>query len=214
MKPTQKFSSAVQFGNVLPEFTQDQVKNEPMLFSCDTDFASQHGGPITRAFINALPLSFLRGVIDTRVHMLMPGWYPCIPGWHHDDVPRSTSSGQPNYETPEYVSRHCCALVNAEVAPTEFLVGDISVPVPQPGQVVYHVWDEHLEGAGRKDGNRVSAPDRRLIFFDADTFHRGVAAVSTGWRWFGRISIDTARKPANEIRKQVQVYMSAINSGW
>ena len=27
-------------------------------------------------------------VVDVKVHMLMPGAYPCIPGWHLDFVPR------------------------------------------------------------------------------------------------------------------------------
>lgn len=25
---------------------------------------------------------------DVKVHMLMPGQYPCIPNWHYDNVPR------------------------------------------------------------------------------------------------------------------------------
>jgi len=27
-------------------------------------------------------------VFDVKVHMLMPGQYPCIPNWHYDNVPR------------------------------------------------------------------------------------------------------------------------------
>lgn len=27
-------------------------------------------------------------VWDIKVHMLMPGQYPCIPNWHYDNVPR------------------------------------------------------------------------------------------------------------------------------
>jgi hypothetical protein len=27
-------------------------------------------------------------VWDVKVHMLMPGQYPCIPNWHYDNVPR------------------------------------------------------------------------------------------------------------------------------
>lgn len=25
---------------------------------------------------------------DVKVHMLMPGQYPCIPNWHYDNIPR------------------------------------------------------------------------------------------------------------------------------
>jgi len=108
------FTSAIQVGGQFDAgFTQDDVKNEPMFFNSDLDFASKNGGPITRAFIKHFISE--QGdrrpyVFDSRVHMLMPGWYPCIPGFHHDDVPRSTSTGQPNYVDPEYRSEHCLGL--------------------------------------------------------------------------------------------------------
>lgn len=28
------------------------------------------------------------GVIDVKIHMLMPNQYPCIPNWHYDLVPQ------------------------------------------------------------------------------------------------------------------------------
>ena len=33
-------------------------------------------------------------VWDVKVHMLMPGQYPCIPGWHYDFVPRDEEGKQ------------------------------------------------------------------------------------------------------------------------
>lgn len=215
------FPSYVIRGSRMSQYSDEQVKNEPMFFNCSLKFALENGGPITKEFISKLQGHVLgkkwleEGVLDSRVHMLMPGWYPCIPGWHHDDVPRSTADGQPNYKNPEYRSVHCLALVNAHVAPTEFLVGKIEVPEPERGRVIYEQWDSYLmhekcDGGGK----RIKADEDRLYFFNCDTFHRGTAAVENGWRWFGRVSINTNRKPTNEIRKQVQVYMSAINAGW
>lgn len=209
------FSSRFSLGPTMADFSQADVKNEPMLFNCDTHAAAELGGPITREFLRLLAPEFREhGVVDTRSHMLMPGWYPCIPGWHHDDVPRSTRTGQPDYANPAYFSRHCMALVNGDVCPTEFLVGDIEVPEPNIARVIYRDWDDHLESQGKQQGQRVSAPDRQLVYFDCNTFHRGTAAVASGWRWFGRVSIDTARKPTNELRRQVQIYMGVVNSGW
>ena len=209
------FSSRFSLGPTMADFSQADVKNEPMLFNCDTRAAAELGGPITREFLRLLAPEFREhGVVDTRSHMLMPGWYPCIPGWHHDDVPRSTRTGQPNYVNPAYFSRHCMALVNGDVCPTEFLIGDIEVPEPDIARVIYRDWDDHLESQEKQQGQRVSAPDRQLVYFDCDTFHRGTAAVAGGWRWFGRVSIDTARKPTNELRRQVQIYMGVVNSGW
>lgn len=63
------------------DFNQDDVKNEPMFFNCDLDFAYKNGGDITKSFIENLPMDWINSnpVLDSRVHMLMKGWYPCIP---------------------------------------------------------------------------------------------------------------------------------------
>lgn len=60
-----------------------------MFYRADMGFAWKHGGPITQDFLGLLPQDWYDSpvTIDSRVHMLMPGWYPCIPGMHHDDIP-------------------------------------------------------------------------------------------------------------------------------
>jgi len=35
-----------------------------------------------------------RYVVDSKIHMLMPGQYPCIPNWHYDMVPRDVLGNQ------------------------------------------------------------------------------------------------------------------------
>lgn len=206
------------------DFTQDVIKNEPMFFNADIDFAYEHGGPITRAFLTALPQDWVdcNPVIDSRVHMLMKGWFPCIPGWHHDDIPRSTKTGQPNYLTPEYKSEHLMGLVNGDICPTRFLLGKIAVPVPDENGLIYKNWSEHIEQAvaypdqAEFKFNLVNAPSNRLIEFNHDTFHTGVRAVADGWRWFIRLSRNTDRQTriTNEIRRQVQVYLEFPTEGW
>ncbi len=104
------FNSRFEVGPEFGDFDQAAVKNEPMLFNCDFRTAYEIGGPITRAFLDAIECDGYGGIIDTRVHMLMPVWFPCIPGWHHDDVPRSRPDGQPNYESPEHHTRHVMGL--------------------------------------------------------------------------------------------------------
>lgn len=220
------FSSQFQLGAKLPDFDLATVKAEPMFFNADVDFAYWHGGPITRAFINALQeTGEAPQVIDSRVHMLMPGWFPAIPGWHHDDVPRSAPAGghvpmsqhgQPNYDATAYLSRHCLALVGGDVAPTEFAIGDHKLPFIEPERgPVYKHWNDMIEAqieAG--DLTRTVAPSNQLVFFDWQSAHRAVPAVKAGWRWFGRASFNTGRKPTNEIRKQVQVYLPTPTEGW
>jgi len=203
-----------------------EIKNEPMLFNCDMDNALAIGGDITRDFINCLPSLWRENgdqlVIDSRVHMLMPGWYPCIPGWHHDDVPRSLPGGQPNYDDT-LRSEHIIAVINAHVSATEFVAGKAKFSIPQPGQVTYDVWNREVEllvQNGHFSTERVQSG--RLYYFTDRTWHRGTAATCNGWRFFIPASmykkdgfLTTRPNPrTNEERKNAQVYMSALNAGW
>lgn len=208
------------------DFDDNEVKNETMLFNNDVEGAWKNGNAITRMFLNKLPDSWFYAdlVIDSRVHMLMPGWYPCIPGWHHDDVPRIRSDGQPEYEAPTDRAEHILMLVNSHLAPTEFAIGESDFGVPPVGSVIYEKWHHEVQmQIFEKRLTTVSAPDKTLIKFNDRTWHRGVAAVDNGWRFFIRASryfdkdgnpIARRNKRTNEIRNQVQIYMSAENAGW
>lgn len=155
-------------------------------------------------------------VIDSRVHMLMPGWFPCIPGFHHDDVPRSGRNGQPNYFNPEYKSEHILALVNGDICATEFALGEIELPDVTEG-IYYKQWHPMVEQA-IKDGKLKSWQPKgnAIVYFDWQTFHQGVRATQNGWRWFCRVSwnTDRAKNCTNEIRRQVQVYLEHPMEGW
>ena len=208
-------------GDELPVVNESVIKDEPMLFSCDWDFAHSHGGTLTRLFLDSVPPEWaeLRDamVIDSRVHMLMKGWYPAIPGWHLDDVPRTRDDGQPDHVRPSYYARNLMALWNADVAPTEFILGRefhlIDVP---PGQgVVYGKWHDDIETLIHAGELRTMAvPDRRYVDFGWGDFHQATPAVRFGWRFFIRANVNTTRKKRNEIRRQVQVYMTKPFRGW
>lgn len=209
----------------LPQFSQDQVKNEPMLFNCNANSAYQLGGPITQEFISLLPDEWksVPLVIDSRVHMLMPGWYPCIPGWHHDDVPRTRADGQPNYAEGQDRSEHIIALVNGDICPTRFATGLATFSTPRSG-VIYAAWHKRVEQLiERGQLTTQDAPSNRLIHFNDRTWHTGTKAVSNGWRFFIRASrywdadgnVIARRNPrTNEVRRQVQVYLDDPHKGW
>lgn len=214
-----KFISQIQdVGEFCIDVPNEWIKNEPMFFNSDLNFARNYGGPITRQFIESLPYDWRMAnvVFDSRVHMLMPGWYPAIPGWHHDDVPRG-ADGQPDYENPSYSAQHIMGLVNAEVCPTSFALGCCKMPLVPEGEIIYKVWHDQVQRLVDKgDMSHFIAQDRRLYYFDCDTFHTGTKAVSNGWRWFGRVSrhTDRALSITNEIRQQVQVYLEFPTEGW
>lgn len=214
-----KFNSTVQdIGRFKCDWTQDEIKNEPMLFNCSGDYAYIHGGKITKNFLENLILDWAWTpdlVVDSRVHMLMPGWYPCIPGMHHDDIPRSAINGQPNYTNPEYKAEHVMGLVNGDVAPTQFALGEIELELPSEDKIIYKEWHPQVMQA-ITDGTMesYSAESGVILRFDSESFHQGTKAVSAGWRWFIRVSRNTHRKPTNEVRKQVQVYLENPMEGW
>lgn len=217
------FDSKVTKVGTFPAEPKD-IKNEPMFFNSDYQFALTNAGPITKSFLLSLPAGWQENsVFDSRCHMLMPGWYPAIPGYHHDDVPRPEiptgqhflTAGQPDYENPRYHSEHIMGLVNAEIAPTQFIVGKCDMKAVPEGGLIYRQWHKEIEekiSAGAVEV--MEAENNTLYYFDCFDFHTGQKAKSNGWRWFGRISRNTERKPSNEIRRQVQVYLEFPMEGW
>jgi hypothetical protein len=213
-----QFNSKISLGKTVSQFTEEEVKNEPMLFSCDFESALDLGGPITREFIRHLSDEFFFAddlIIDSRVHMLMPGFWPAIEGFHLDDIPRTRPDGQPEHFTPTYKAKHCMMLVNGDICPTRFAVGKSSVPDVKEGQIYYKEWHplikKQLEEGVLKE---YLAPSNQLVYFDWQTWHEATEAIKGGWRFFIRATINTYRKPSNELRKQVQVYKKMPYEGW
>lgn len=226
-EPKTFVSAATPLATFAQSIPNEAIKNEPMFFNCDAEYALKHGGPITKQFLQALPSQILDKplVFDSRSHMLMPGWFPAIPGFHHDDVPRPeipvgqhfVTAGQPDYDNPRYRSEHIMGLVNGDICPTEFALGQCTMPSVAKGDLIYRRWHEEVERLlGEMKLASWHAPDRTLVYFDCDAFHQGTKAVSNGWRWFGRISWNTERtsKVTNEIRAQAQVYLEFPMEGW
>ncbi len=232
-------NSQITFGANTDVFPTEVVKNEVMLFNARGDWAYTNGGPLTRDFLKNLQVDLARPldeiVVDSRVHMLMPGWYPCIPGFHHDDVPRLRSDGQPYYPENEfalnqagiggeridpadfYRSQHAMAMYGDDICPTQFALGEAEFPIVPQGETIYKVWhpvvEEHI-AAGRLES--FEAPMHQIVFFGDRSTHTGQAAKGNGWRFFIRASWSTDRvqQATNEIRRQVQVYMENPMEGW
>lgn len=228
MNSQKQFNSRLsEVGEFATTITNDAIKTEPMFFNSSFRYAYTHGGAITRSFLENLPKDWLDSnlVFDSRCHMLMPGWYPAIPGWHHDDVPRPEiptgqhfiTAGQPDYDNPRYKSEHILGLVNADICPTEFAIGDCTMSQVPDGELIYRQWHKEVCSLIKNGALELKkAPDRKLLKFDWQTFHQGNVAVSNGWRWFGRVSRNTDRvnKITNEIRQQAQVYLEFPMEGW
>lgn len=201
-----------------------EVEQEPMLRSHTFSSASQHSGPLTARvlaelvenadFINALKKNKKRKIkIDTKSVMLMEGMYPCIGGWHCDDVPRNPETGQPNIEEINGDADHfLVSLATDDICPTEFFV-------PLGNDI--HVSEENVWSSVNKSVEELRAKDEgcvlqfnrgEIVHFNRPSIHRGTAATKKGWRYFFRLSF-TDRDITPSIRSQVQVYTD-ISKGW
>ena len=249
-----KINSEISLGGMLDHFTTDEVKAEPMMFNCRGDWAYENGGPITKQFLDRLLLDANTWgregglielddiVFDSRVHMLKIGWFPCIPGFHHDDVPRYRQDGQPWYAENEaelveqelaehgehlngriinlkevYRSKHALALIGDDICRTEFALGEAEFNPVERGEILYKLWHpEVVKHILRGNLDSFNAPMHQVVFFDDRSWHQGTPAKGSGWRWFGRASWDTDRieRCTNEIRTQVQVYLENPMEGW
>lgn len=212
----------------------DAIRDEPMLYSATVGFAYQHGGPLTEVILDALETQRPRQVvnrvpvIDTRVHMLMPGQYPAIPGWHCDDVPRRNSleggNGQPELLESSGEELHYVCTVSDTCdfldsgghggtgpSRTEFLVNPVTVEVPGKSD---HVWKDVHEAVEATKPEIFQARHQRIYGFSQQHLHRAPRTTCRNWRFFFRLSYmrdDQHRRP--EVRKQVQVYTTE-GGGW
>lgn len=173
-----EINSQITHGTKVRSFDEKVIKNEPMLFNCDWWAAYEMGGDPTKEFLLSLPSHVQNHstIIDSRVHMLMPGW-------HHDDVPRGID-GQPNYYNPEYRSQHAMVLYNGDICPTEFAVGKAEFSNPEFHPIVYKAWHKEVEhNLEHMQLSHVLAPSNQIIYFDDRTWHQGTAAKKGGWRF-------------------------------
>lgn len=206
--------------------TAAEIEAEPMFYNATRGFLNgdRTPRPLTGRFFGALIDECIAlgddFSLDTRSHMLMRGWLPAIPGWHHDDVDRA-EHGQPDYDKPLPANRIIYVVaLDASDAPTgsmtEFARSgepvDVTWPVPAD-EVVYRYWDHELRTGMRL--NTTTLQSGQIAEFGAEDFHRAMPAMRSGWRWFARLTINPGPRDVEpKIRRQAQVYLPVTNAGW
>lgn len=209
-----KIQSHASVNETIGLFDDEVIKSQPMLHRATREFALEHGGWIADRFLETLPRSWSNILIDSRVHMLMPGMYPCIPGWHHDDVPREREDGQPEYSDPSYRAQHCLA-VFGDCSLTEFALGEHEIEIPPVGTKIYKELSPLVEQhCAEGKLTRWTVPEGKLVYFDWLSWHRGVEAHKRGFRYFIRATRYSKLEPRNEIRVNANVYMPVLDEGW
>ena len=120
--------------------------------SVEIEWSKQHPGvhqasyeqlidlmPDLKVLIDTFPENPHDFVWDVKVHMLMPGQYPCIPNWYYDNVPRVNNVQDFNLIKPDapmwlYVSGQPL---------TEFRDGDKTWTIPEKIWYRFTQKDEH-----------------------------------------------------------------------
>lgn len=200
------------------EVDQETIRRLPQFLRSSPEYVYRMGGSVYRSILEAWPCEGKRSLvsIDSRVHMLMPGFLPCIGGWHCDDFYRPTG-GQPDLpklsHLPSMQATHHALILGSNVAPTMFACEpiEISNTTLQQSENVYKECHKLIETL--KPDTYEAAPGF-FITFDSFTFHRCTRAKGSGWRLFVRITESDHYEPMNEIRTQTQVYIVDESAGW
>lgn len=131
---------------------------------------------------------------DVKVHMLMPGQYPCIPNWHRDMVPRDKDGKEDEsnlqLDKPMYL----------------WLSG--------PPYTVFK----------GQNGDNLEIPVQTWYKFNQSNWHTGVPAEKFCWRGLIRachndlkIGSSNVNNPFGKhsvLRRHTQVYLDAKNYNW
>lgn len=190
-------------------------EQERMLYQSSTEFAFENGGEWTNECLEILYEELSTGDwldlrIDTRVHMLKPGWYPCIPGWHGDFIKRDDNGDLVYRDGIDQRVRHFALCSHS---PTTKFLRDRQIEMKKGGWG--HV-SRTIEDRG--DLEPYNIPAGELVEFNSRELHKGTKCEEAGWRYFFRATLfppeDERRgETMDKIRWQTQVY-APENKGW
>lgn len=208
--------------------TDNEIKSTFGLWNASLDDAIRYGGDITREAIRSMNLRHDRKniIVDTKIHMLMPGMSPAIPGWHTDGAPRDNlknpgGSGLPDtfaQEGDERFNRYHI-LVTGVGCLTQFIRQPIKVSIPaQPDFNVYAIMSENVRRQVHDSPWLTrEVPTCQTVEFDWWDIHTGVIATKKEWRYLIRVCESDYYEPRTDLREilrmQSQVY-APRDFGW
>lgn len=204
--------------------SQEAIKSTPGLFRASLEDAFTYGGDVTRQALSKVELKKDKEftVVDVKVHMLMPGMVPAIPGWHTDGVPRDRGDnkrkGNPDiFLQEQQESPHFHLLVHGNNT-TQFYLPVIDLDVPEDIGTDLYVWMTQ-EVDKRTPNGRYNIPSSTWLTWNWWNIHRARPAEVAEWRYLIRVTEtdDPKLKPNDDLRQvlrnQNQVYLS-MEYGW
>lgn len=201
----------------------EMVEATPNLRQASLSNAVLFGGPLVRDLLEQVPLGGKHSevFVDTKVSMLMSGWYPAIPGWHTDGVPRP--NGRPSLASQigfsgGGVRNVYHSIIVGNPCLTEFQnTPDLTLDLTHgEDEGLYSEMDQYLSRDDNTlDTVTLSPLPGYWVTWDWWQIHRAVAATQRGWRLLIRVTESDLQGPRHTdfIRTQNQVYVPT-HFGW
>jgi hypothetical protein len=223
--PNSELSSKLRFNRAIlvarnlgiEQPSDDEIRKTPPLFNASLEDALLYGGDLTRAALSSMRI---RGdkkyvIVDTKVHMLMPGMWPAIPGWHTDGVPRP--DGKPDiWAQEEMESPRFHLLVTGEGCLTDFCNEPLDLEVPaEPTSDLYADISKQMNELAPSTWR---IPSCRAVEWGWWDLHTAIRATKREWRFLIRVTETNYRPPKTDLRDvlrtQQQVYVESAEFGW
>ena len=218
----------IEFGQTIPQPSQEVIKNTPSLHNASLEDALKYGGELTKQAIGAMNLTFKKKhiIVDTKVHMLMPTFSPALSGWHSDGVPRGANLDPTAKQAPDIHAQEKLddsifhLLVTGEGCLTQFIKEkNVILDVPaDPDTKLYQMINSQVQ-KGIEDGiyTPYEIPSCTAVKWDWWDLHTAQPAKQHEWRFLIRVTETDLHEPKTDlrdiIRTQQQVYLPA-NFGW
>lgn len=214
----------IRSGATIKQPSQDLVKNTLSLWSCSLEDAVKYGGELTREALSNIPLvgGYKHTIVDTKVHMLIKGFCPAIPGYHTDHTPRGKdlnplTKDQPNIhlqETNKAPTLHL--LVTGNHCLTDFLVDPLDLNIPEkPTSDLFKIISEQVNQ--KADLKKMTADSCRWYSWDWWNLHTGVIASGFEWRYLIRVTETDYQEPEKDLRKIIRTQQNVYvpqSIGW
>jgi hypothetical protein len=191
----------------IPEFTEEEHRDLPLMFWADREYFLSRGGKVARAFVDALPADVRSEALNyvARSERLEKGWYPNVPHYHIDGLPPITEGVVDYRKQHDIVVYMCCV---GDVSLTRFLVGDVELPDTSPQEKTFDRWTEEIAkqiAEGKVKEHEVEPFN--IVKFGYGSLHRCTAAKRTGYRYFIHAAANTGVTPMNLEDFQIQLQL-------
>lgn len=218
----------IKFGSTIEQPSSDLIRNTLGLVNASVEDAVRYGGDITKAALGVMNLKNDRKniVVDVKVHMLMKGMCPAIPGWHTDGVPRSSTGSPQGSETPDPYFQddldemgqgtHYHLLVTGVGCLTQFMQND-DTEIDVDLENMFDLYKSMTKQVDQLTVLAVSSPSCQVVEWDWWNIHQGIIATANEWRYLIRVTETDFLTPERDLRKvirsQQQVY-APLEFGW